>query len=234
MGMPSLTSGIWNVALKCAEYQRRCKCVFGSQQCVDCQLNIHSYIDIDARKANLIMLQARGEEYSLTKTIRGFNVYLIVLVLMLAGFVTLVVKLFREPSEPAISSEVYSSLVRAEVNAKNDTERVWITCQRVTQDWKVGYDINRDGKLNCIDAALLFYKYYPYKDKVYIMSNVNTAKDMNHAFNLVLIDGNWTGVEPQADLAGYSSFRMTQVWGDRYDYRLNENVTAYWKNYMKW
>jgi len=116
----------------------------------------------------------------------------------------------------------------------NDSQHANIdsTLKIVAQKWKTT-DVNKDGLYNCIDAAVLFYKYYPVRDKVAIIINVNPKTDMNHLFNAVLINGTWIAIEPQAYATGYKSYWMKDVWGNKYDNTFNRVATDNWAKYAK-
>ena len=94
-------------------------------------------------------------------------------------------------------------------------------------------DVNGDGKNNCVDAAVLFYQYYPDKNKVCIELNRNPKTGMNHLFNCVFTDGVWKAIEPQAYASNHSNYLMWAVWGNRYDNSYNRDVTADYLRYVK-
>jgi len=94
-------------------------------------------------------------------------------------------------------------------------------------------DVNRDGKTNCIDAAVTFYKYYPDKSKVCIMINRNPSTGMNHLFNCVFTEGVWKAIEPQAYFSNHSNYLMWAVWGNKYDKSYNRDETEKWKVYAR-
>jgi hypothetical protein len=49
---------------------------------------------------------------------------------------------------------------------------------------------------------------------------------MHHLFNVVLIDGTWRAIEPQAVYRGHrNTYFMRDIWGSRYDHTLNRVVT---------
>ena len=106
------------------------------------------------------------------------------------------------------------------------------TLRTVAQKWKTT-DVNRDGLFNCIDAAVLFYKYFPDRNSVAIIINVNPRTGMNHLFNAVLIDGVWRAIEPQAFANNRSSYWMRDVWGNQYDSNFNRDETARWRVYAR-
>jgi len=107
------------------------------------------------------------------------------------------------------------------------------TLKLVSRDLNNKVDINHDGIINCVDAAVLFYQHFPDKSKVQITLNKNDATKMHHLFNVVLIDEVWRAIEPQATWANKSSFYMTDVWSNQYDSRLNQNVTQHYIQYIK-
>ena len=94
-------------------------------------------------------------------------------------------------------------------------------------------DTNRDGLYNCIDAAILFYQYYPDKSKVCIELNRNPKTGMNHLFNCVFTDGVWKAIEPQAYAGNHTNYLMWAVWGKRYDNSYNRDVTTAYSRYVK-
>ena len=90
-----------------------------------------------------------------------------------------------------------------------------------------------DGLVNCIDAALVFYKVYPNKNNVKIISNQHPDGRLNHMFNAVYIDGNWHYIEPQSAYKKHRKYWMGNVWGDRYDRKYNRDVTEEYRRYLK-
>jgi len=106
------------------------------------------------------------------------------------------------------------------------------TLDKVEADLKRGVDVNNDGKINCIDAAVLFYKYYPNKQNCYI--TLNQHGDMNHLFNTVLVDNTWRCIEPQAHYKyRYETFYIRDIWGSTYDSNYNEDATQQYKKFVK-
>jgi len=90
-------------------------------------------------------------------------------------------------------------------------------------------DVNGDGLVNCIDAAVLFYSSFPDKSKVRIMRNINPATGMNHLFNAVLLNGKWVVCEPQAVMQGYTDTWNMSVWGTMYDAKYDTDETDIWR-----
>ena len=106
------------------------------------------------------------------------------------------------------------------------------TLRLVAENW-IKIDVNRDGQHNCIDAAVLFYQYYPDKSKVCIEVNRNQKTGMHHLFNCVFTDGAWKAIEPQAYANNHSNYYMWSVWGNKYDNKHNRDVTFEYSKYAK-
>jgi hypothetical protein len=122
-----------------------------------------------------------------------------------------------------------SSTVNISLSENENIER---TLRRVAENLgKI--DANRDGLYNCIDAAVLFYQYYPDKSKVRITLNKNPKTDFHHLFNSVIINGVWTPIEPQSYYSNHSNYFMRSVWGSRYNYSLNRDATSDYLKYVR-
>ncbi|MCL2208965.1 MAG: hypothetical protein FWC19_10115 [Treponema sp.] len=106
------------------------------------------------------------------------------------------------------------------------------TLHIVAEKWK-STDVNRDGLYNCIDAAVLFYQYYPDRSKVSIIINVNPKTGMNHLFNAVLINGSWIAIEPQAYATNHRSYWMKDIWGNQYDNSYNSVALDTYSRYVR-
>jgi len=232
MGMPSERNALWNVARDCAAQRihKHCKESFGSMECNSCRYYIYNYTNAEPAKINLLMLQAEDSAAALVDLVKEGNRAIIAIILIpIAVLVGLYYlnnsKWFNGPLTPPTKGAV-------EARYSDDENAVQSTLQKVAKGMTKKTDVNKDGKVNCIDAALLFYRYYPDKNKVRVYWNSNEAKDFNHLFNLVLVNGEWMGVEPQAKFCGYDSYRMRPIWGDKYDYRLNKDVTDSWLQYL--
>ena len=136
-------------------------------------------------------------------------------------------------STSAIASRPSTVAITARPNT-NDSQHANIsaTLRIVAEKWKKT-DVNGDGLHNCIDAAVLFYKYFPDKNKVCIEINVNPKTGMNHLFNCVFTDGVWKAIEPQSYANNHSYYLMWEVWGSQYDKSYNRDVTERWKVYAR-
>jgi len=106
------------------------------------------------------------------------------------------------------------------------------TLKIVAEKWKTT-DINGDGLHNCIDAAVLFYQYYPDKSKVSIEVNRNPSSNFHHLFNCVFTDGVWKAIEPQSYATNHSNYLMWAVWENEYDNIYNRDVTDEYKRYVR-
>jgi hypothetical protein len=140
----------------------------------------------------------------------------------------------EKEQEQNVSNAVHASARASSSAVKNTSEHANIdkTLKIVAEKWKMT-DVNGDGLHNCIDAAVLFYQYYPDKSKVCIELNNNPKTGLNHLFNCVFTDGVWKGIEPQSYAINHSNYLMKPVWGSQYDNSYNRDVTNEYKKYVK-
>jgi len=103
---------------------------------------------------------------------------------------------------------------------------------RLVAENSMKIDVNGDRLHNCIDAAVLFYQYYPNKSNVRIVLNINHKTGMNHLFNYVFTDGVWEAIEPQAYVTNHSNYYMAAVWRSQYDSSYNRDVTSDYIRYV--
>ena len=132
----------------------------------------------------------------------------------------------------AVQASVRASSSSSEVSRLSEHSKIDRTLRMVAENWKKT-DVNNDGLYNCIDAAVLFYQYYPDKNKVCISVNRNQNTGFNHLFNCVFTDGVWKAIEPQAYAMNNSNYLMWASWGNKYDKSLNRDVTADYLKYVK-
>jgi hypothetical protein len=233
MSMPSERDSLWNVARECAAQRAHkcCKNEFGCIECNNCRYYLYNYANAEPAKINLLMLQAEDSVDALirlnksgTRTIIAF--ILLVIAIPIGLYFLANSEWFNGPLTPPAKG-----VVKAKYS--DDESAIWDTLQKVAIGMTKKTDVNKDGKVNCIDAALLFYKYYPYKDRVTIEYNYNPSKDFNHMFNAVFIGGNWIAVEPQAKFCGYDVYRMKPIWDNQYEWTLNRDVTKEWLEYVR-
>jgi len=118
---------------------------------------------------------------------------------------------------------------------KSPTIHDWTvsTLNIVARELRNKVDVNNDGKTNCIDAAVTFYKHFPDKTLVKMTLNVNNSTGLNHLFNSVLMGGVWIPIEPQAFYSGYSSYWLEDVWGRQYDSNKNTDATQQYIRYAR-
>jgi hypothetical protein len=131
-----------------------------------------------------------------------------------------------------------NSVVQKKEQPKVNTEvdmhsAISTTLYKVADDLNKRIDVNNDGLINCIDAAVKFYQYFPYKDRVCIELNYNEGNGFNHLFNCVYMNGNWRAIEPQAYWKHNSVYFMRDIWGSQYDSSKNEDVTNDYMRYVK-
>jgi len=137
-------------------------------------------------------------------------------------------------TRPGKQNELVQKKVEASAaKAQTDMQMINHTLELVARDLNRKVDVNKDGLINCIDAAVLFYQYYPEKSKVAITWNYHPEVGMNHLFNTVLVDGVWRGIEPQAGYKGLHTIWMKEVWGKKYDINYNTPATEKYKLYVR-
>ena len=105
-----------------------------------------------------------------------------------------------QSTQAQVQPQAVSQPASARPQNVSTTTMINQTLSQVSRDLNRRVDVNRDRLINCIDAAVLFYQYFPNKEIVRIYVNRNPATDMHHLFNLVLIDGTWRAIEPHACL----------------------------------
>lgn len=95
------------------------------------------------------------------------------------------------------------------------------------------YDLDKDGKINCIDYALIFKlvwdeKFPRLKNNCTIIRNRNSNTDMNHLF-IYITDTNKNIIAVEPGTYNPCNYKMENIWGDRYDPLYNKyGETAYW------
>jgi hypothetical protein len=208
--MPSKQEALFKVAKECA-YKRlikKCNNKFGCSVCTECKWYIGNYIDADPRQMNLFMIEVEESAYDLHHAVKATNsayrkfiAFVVILVLLVIGYAV----------------KVNVNKVR---RMENTPDIVWQTIEQVNS--KI-YDINKDGKINCQDYAIMFYNLYPYTMKL-IFINDNSKTGMNHAFIAVkLKDEGWVSVESKPN--GSKSYSVKDVWGSKY----NKEATGWYK-----
>ena len=230
MAGPSFTGTLYDCATECAlrRRDRTCNDSFGSAACNSCKWNILNYTDVDLRQAKLFMLSAEKRVSAVKVARRAHRAPLLIVILVFSFFTykSYVAEQYRKGVSAAVSTPK-SSVVTDAIH-----QNITFALQKVNHDTQVRkIDVNGDGLVNCIDAAVLFYKYYPNKNDVCIELNVNNVTKLNHLFNCVRVNGAWRAVEPQG--YGSKSYWMRDIWGDAYNSKLNQDVTEKYKRYVR-
>ena len=235
MPEPSFSSTLYDTATECAlrRQNRSCRNRFGSEACETCRLNIANYINADPRQVDLFMLQAetRANAVKSVGTTHRFVFALIIgisLFFAWKGYTAEQARIERGRLRSIASTAQAQPTRPAPANIHVDIDR---TLRRVEADLRKKVDVNRDGLINCIDAAVLFYQYFPDKSKVTI--SVNRNGSFHHLFNVVNVNGTWRAVEPQAYWRNHSSYWMRDVWGKEYDSSFNRVVTDDYRRFVK-
>jgi len=224
---PSSGESFWNVALECAlrRNKKQCRAVFDDDQCQRCRVYLRKYTHASEQAIQMLMLHAdsAAEDDKIRERFR--RVRYAALALLIIGFA--VWGWADKPRKAEPPTELTTSYV---ANQDIRYQIDW-TLRRVAEDLNRRVDYNRDGKVNCIDAAVSFYKHFPTKSHVHIMLNYNTnvSPTFNHLFNIVWVDDRWRGIEPQTYWLGRKDYFMMDHWKARYDGSLNENQTDKYK-----
>ena len=240
MGNPSFTSSLYNCATECAllRMNHKCKNSFRSYICNDCKYYISNYIDADPRHVKLFMIEAEMRAGAIKTTCETPHFILIICISLCLLFAWISYSQEKERNELFINNyRAPAHVVTAAqaISNSNISEHANIdkTLRIVADKLNQKTDVNRDGKINCIDAAVTFYKYYPDKNKVCIEINVNPKTGMNHLFNCVYTDGVWKAIEPQTYFSNNKNYLMRAAWGSQYDNKYNKDETEKWKVYVK-
>jgi len=221
---------LYNIALQCAELNSKgCAC-----GCAGCQFNIFNYVK-DVREASLLKANAYTDYHQKQDMISKNNVENIGI--MIGGmipillFVALIawscstVKSCFNVAQVDIKHEQPTQL--APIFEPNKVENIPHILAHMQRPGVVR-DVNKDGKIDCIDYSITFY--HLYGSNALIMINQNPSTGMNHMFVRVrgrLFD--FYDVEPQGTPDRYS---MGLIWGTKYDPRYNRDVTSQWRQYF--
>jgi len=227
-------------AFKCAQRRSENICISQvcSSYCDNCSFFVKNYFppETDEETVKLLMLKAEEKAWAtiLENQIHaGFWVGFFVLLILVWAlwyydpFWTRYTMNQSNSPPPDIRGSIADT--GAEQHANIDQ-----TLRIVAEELWKGRDVNGDRQLNCIDATILFYHFFPDKSKVIIMGNVNPRQHLNHLFVSVFTDGEWKPIEPQAYYSRNDSYWMEDVWGDRYDVRYDKEDTKYWRRLLPW
>ena len=232
MENPSFSSTLYDCATECAlrRRNRHCREQFGGAACNYCSYNVNRYIDADPRHVELFMLQAETRAGAIYHAGRQPRIIFLILIALVA-FAVWTGHKANQKREAAYRLPPQNTTLSAKDQATID--KVNKTLDKVAVDLNRKVDVNSDGKINCIDAAVLFYKHYPNREEICIVLNVNNATGMNHLFNAVPYKGGWGCVEPQSYWHNNNSIWVKDVWGNKYNSKYNVDVTAEWSKYVK-
>lgn len=240
--LPTEQQSLLRVAMSCTyarQIDKICKATYLGNTCnLDCKYNILRYTDADPRKAELFMLGAERQAHALHDAYIGAEkwhkqisaVFVVVVSLVVGVFLLSASLAIKDNIEHAAKNRPQSKPQQGLFNAESVENKVDKALSKVASNYQ---DVNGDGLLNCIDAAVLFYKYYPDKNSVLIELNYNTNTGMNHLFNVVNFNGTWRAIEPQAKVKKLTSYFMKDVWGSQYDYTYNRDATKDYLYYVR-
>jgi len=210
---------------------RRCKERFGGYACNDCKYNINRYTDADPRQVELFMVQAEMSAGVIQATDSGHHMVFIIFISLCLLFAWISYR--NEKQQDSYTVNSVTNTILSSKGGSTQHEIIMNTLRQVSKDHDRKIDVNKDGEINCIDAAILFYKYYPDKNNVCMEQNVNPSTKMNHLFNCVRINGVWKAIEPQSGFTNQHSYYMKDVWGAKYDNSKNKDVTRDYLQYVK-
>jgi len=232
----SVNKSAWKCAIECAVRRSTdiCSSIFYTAYCDNCTFFVRNYLpaEMDDHAVKLLMLKADEEAWTVTMENHfkhiGAAAFLasLLFVLMLWGYDPL---WMRVKDKTTILHDTHGLIADTGTEQHANIDK---TLSKVAEELWKGRDVNWDRKLNCIDAAVVFYHYFPDKSKVKIMGNV--YRNFNHLFISVFTDGVWKAIEPQAYYSGNKSYWMDDVWGSRYDMRYDKDETKLWRWYLPW
>jgi len=233
-----MDTAIYNCAKECAlkRANRHCKNVFDCIECNNCRFYIKKYMNtkVSSNQVDLYMMQVELDIGIMKAKNSGYSV---IWLMILAIFGIIAWSYFTMENHLKEKSQYYEQYNNNKSSyispptftiVDNVNSTLWKVSERLTNK----EDVNGDGLVNCIDAAVMFYELFQDKSKVTITLNYNTPK-MNHLFNTVNINGTWRAIEPQAYWANKASFYMQDVWGSDYVSSYNQNVTSRYLQYVK-
>jgi len=239
-GSPTYSQALYRCAVECAlrRNSKRCKHRFGCMACNSCKWYITQYSDdtTDPRQIKLFMIEAE-EKAAILRARHGSHHKLFAVLLalcLLAAWRTYKNDVAAGRVQPFFRSQTVIAPQAPVVN-QVDYTRSYIdrTLYRVAADLRNNVDVNFDKKINCIDAAVLFYQYYPDKRKVCIEVNKHPTNGFYHLFNCVKVDGVWKAIEPQAYWTNQKSYWVRDVWPQVYDVAFNQDVTNVYSIYAR-
>jgi len=238
MNDASFENNALKYAVKCAMRRSKnlCSSVFYTAYCENCTYFVKNYLpaETDDQGIKLFMLKAEEEARAMTMeklNYTGFAAGFLVCIILawiVWDYDPFWIRIKVKTTPPPVTRGIIAD-TGIEQHANIDE-----TLGKVAEELWKGRDVNGDKQLNCIDAAVIFYHYFPDKSKVRIMGNVNPGINFDHLFIGVFSDGDWKLIEPQAYYSGKESYWMEDVWDIRYDTRYNKEETNRWLWYLPW
>jgi hypothetical protein len=198
--------------------------------CLACRYNIAAYVNADPRQIQLFMLQCELDA-SMLKNKSDIPKLGILFVLLFVGFLIFGCIWDNNKGREYIKNLKSREAIPTRVEPSND--EIWTTMKKVTIALNKRTDVNNDGEINCIDASVLFYQYFPDKSRVCIEVNYNPKTQWYHSFNCIKINGIWRAIEPQSHWKGHSSYWMRDIWPNNYEAKNNQDKTEKYKVYVK-
>jgi hypothetical protein len=235
--VPTLSGALYDVALECASKRehKKCRKKFNDPACQNCKHYIYNYItgDPDPKAVNLLMYQAESTICSVNDDNRFSTAVLWIPIIAFCAFVVWQCTAQNNPRYAGLPDEPPANGIQQKQTKLEQHDNIVYTLRVVEQFMFSGIDVNDDGLVNCIDAAVIFYEFFPHRDKVCIEINKNPRTGMNHLFNCVYTDGVWVAIEPQAYIGGIYSYRMHEEWGAMYDSAFNRDATSAYLRFVR-
>ena len=230
--LPNANTALYDVALECAARREYKKCrqrEFLSRPlaCSKCKHNIYKYLSgADPKDVSLVMYQAETTVCESRADARHHTRLTWLPILAVTVFFIFGIRWMQQRDLYVFTTppkEVPATITTAQVDA------ALRSVAKAYDEYKT--DVNLDGLVNCIDAAVLFYRYYNRPGEVQITINKNLSTGMNHLFNTVLINGKWVAIEPQAYVGGKRNYTMHSIWGRKYDQRYDRDATQEYEQF---
>jgi hypothetical protein len=225
---PTFSTALFDTAMDCVRFQQKRRCQFDSNTCSQCDFYIKNYIQVAPTQANLFMLQAR-RRVNVVRPVFAAIAVICLAIGILAAYDDHQLKVYKEQHTPTKVASTQAEQPKSQYDIVDDM--IKSTLKEVEKKWSSRVDTNGDDMINCIDAAVWFYALYPKKANVRIVRN--TAEDFNHLFNKVRIGNTWIDVEPQAYTKAWNTYRMKDIWKDRYNTAYAVDETKKWRVYAK-
>jgi len=237
--LPNREEALWDCACECAlrRMYHDCKHKFDSAACNSCNFYIKHYGDFSPTDARLYMMEAG--KFAAMEKVDNHTYWIIAgifaAVIAFIAYANVMEGRRVDKIQRELGIGQPQKVTVPKVTGPQITEhpRIQESLVYTANKLNAGTDVNADGLVNCIDAAILFYEHYPDKNRVCIEINIHPDGRMSHLFNCVYTDGAWKAVEPQAYWKGHKSYWMKDIWGDAYDNRYNVDATEKYRSYVK-